>query len=177
MNFCDNIQSSIIRIKIGSSQTQKARKKVNFIRYIRKADDDSISVAERQKLSPFIIRKARSFFLALTPFTRRAKKVSFFTFRLDLDDVKIEFVLEFRNMGVWGLKLKNCKKKVGEQFLVLFSLDCQSYLSFSRWLKITENVSYYLTHPTIVPKLTSPTSPIFNVLKFTSPNFNFMRLF
>ena len=28
------------------------------------------------------------------------KKVSFFTFRLDLDDVKIEFVLEFRNMGV-----------------------------------------------------------------------------
>ena len=95
-----DIQSSIIRIKIGSSQTQKARKKVNFIRYIRKADDDSISVAERQKLSPFIIRKARSFFLALTPFTRRAKKVSFFTFRLDLDDVKIEFVLEFRNMGV-----------------------------------------------------------------------------
>ena len=74
MNFCNNIQSSIIRIKIGSSQTQKARKKVNFIRYIRKADDDSISVAERQKLSPFIIRKARSFFLALTPFTRRAKK-------------------------------------------------------------------------------------------------------
>ena len=28
------------------------------------------------------------------------KKVSFFTSRLDLDDVKIEFVLEFRNMGV-----------------------------------------------------------------------------
>lgn len=80
---------------------KKLEKKVNFIRYIRKADDDSISVAERQKLSPFIIRKARSFFLALTPFTsRRAKKVSFFTFRLDLDDVKIEFVLEFRNMGV-----------------------------------------------------------------------------
>ena len=137
MNFCDNIQSSIIRIKIGSSQTQKARKKVNFIRYIRKADDDSISVAERQKLSPFIIRKALSFFLALTPFTsRRAKKVSFFTFRLDLDDVKIEFVLEFRNMGVWGLKLKNCKKKLGGNFSYFFRLPIILEFFPLVWLKL-----------------------------------------
>ena len=92
-DFCWDIQSSIIRIKLDHPNPKTARKKVNFIRYIRKADDDSISVAERQKLSPFIIRKALSPAPALTPFTRRAKKVSFFTFRLDLDDVKIEFVL------------------------------------------------------------------------------------
>ena len=173
MNFCDNIQSSIIRIKIGSSQTQKARKKVNFIRYIRKADDDSISVAERQKLSPFIIRKARSFFLALTPFTRRAQKVSFFTFRLDLDDVKIEFVLEFRNMGVWGLKLKNCKKVEG-QFLVLFSLANHTWV-FPTVVKNYWKCLILLNSPNfIVQKLTSPNSPIFNI---PLPNSNYVRLF
>ena len=62
-DFCWDIQSSIIRIKLDHPNPKTARKKVNFIRYIRKADDDSISVAERQKLSPFIIRKALSLLL------------------------------------------------------------------------------------------------------------------
>ena len=68
--------------------TQKIpRKKVNFIRYITKADDDSISVGET-KVIPIYHSKGS----ALTPFTRRAKNFPFCTFRLDLDDVKIEFV-------------------------------------------------------------------------------------